>query len=70
MVCRDAISWRMSVQKNILARLGDTGMYIITELERFEEHGLSVDTESAVDIESLISKFASGSTQSCIGSHR
>ena len=29
----------------------------------FEEHGLIVDTESAVDIESLISKFAFGSAK-------
>lgn len=63
MLCRDAIVWRMSVQKNILARLGDTRMYILRELERFEEHGLIVDMASAVDIESLISKFAFGSAQ-------
>lgn len=29
--------------------------------ENFEKHGLIVDTESAIDIESLISKFAFGS---------
>ncbi len=33
------------------------------DLESFEEHGLIVDTESAVDIESLISKFAFGSAR-------
>lgn len=33
------------------------------DLEKFEEHGLIVDTESAVDIESLISKFAFGSAR-------
>jgi phospholipid/cholesterol/gamma-HCH transport system substrate-binding protein len=33
------------------------------DLENFEEHGLIVDTESAVDIESLISKFAFGSAR-------
>jgi phospholipid/cholesterol/gamma-HCH transport system substrate-binding protein len=33
------------------------------DMENFEEHGLIVDTESAVDIESLISKFAFGSAK-------
>lgn len=33
------------------------------DTENFEEHGLIVDTESAVDIESLISKFAFGSAK-------
>ncbi len=33
------------------------------DLEKFEEYGLIVDTESAVDIESLISKFAFGSAR-------
>lgn len=33
------------------------------DLEKFEENGLIVDTESAVDIESLISKFAFGSAR-------
>lgn len=33
------------------------------DLEHFEEKGLIVDTESAVDIESLISKFAFGSAK-------
>ena len=33
------------------------------DTEHFEEHGLIVDTESAVDIESLISKFAFGSAK-------
>ena len=54
----DASIWRMPVQKNIIAQFGDSGMYILTDLENFEEHGLIVDTESAADIESLISKFA------------
>jgi len=31
---RDASFWRMSVQKNILVRLGDTGMYILSDLGR------------------------------------
>jgi phospholipid/cholesterol/gamma-HCH transport system permease protein len=31
--CR-IFSWRMSVQKNMLARLGDTGMYFLTDLGR------------------------------------
>ena len=63
MLCREAISWRMSVQKNMFARLGDTGMHILTDLESFEEQGLIVETKSAVDIESLICKFASCSAQ-------
>jgi len=63
MLCRDTNSWRMSVQKNIFARIGDTGIHILIDLESFEEHGLIVDTKSAVDIESLISKFASGIPQ-------
>ena len=33
------------------------------ELEFFDEKGVIVDTESAIDIESLISKFAFGSAQ-------
>ena len=53
----------MSVKKNIFARIGDTGIHILTDMESFEEHGLIVDTKSAVDIESLISKFASGIAQ-------